>query len=107
MTITCSGASKVSFQYALSKNKISNSLYTFKNNFSTNYSDKSIIFLRYFFNGELDRGQVLLDDFCKRTSPYSCDVNPTSYDAFQKSVDKLHPFGNYYFDDKGGFFYKG
>jgi hypothetical protein len=25
------------------------------------------------------------------------------YNVFQTTVDDLHPFGNYYFDDMGGF----
>ena len=48
-------------------------------------------------------GKKYLEEFCKRSSPDSWDIKPMPYNVFQTTVDDLHPFGNYYFDDKGGF----
>ena len=62
-----------------------------------------MLFLRYVFNGDLNVGETYLQEFCKRSSPDSWDVEPMHYNVFQTTVDDLHPFGNYYFDDMGGF----
>ena len=62
-----------------------------------------MLFLRYVFNGDLCLGQTYLEDLCKLSSPESWDVKAMPYDVFQTNVDGLHPFGNYYFDDTGGF----
>ena len=62
-----------------------------------------MFFLRYVFNGDLSLGQTYLEDFCKRSSAESWDVKAMPYNVFQTNVDDLHPFGNYYFDDMGGF----
>ncbi len=67
------------------------------------YRGKLTLFLRYVFNGDLSLGQTYLEEFCKQSSPDSWDVKPMSYDVFQTTTDGLHPFGNYYFDDMGGF----
>ena len=64
---------------------------------------KTTLFLRYVFNGNLSVGETYLEELCKRSSPDSWDVKPMPYKVFQTTVDDLHPFGNYYFDDKGGF----
>lgn len=61
------------------------------------------VFIRYTFNGDINLGQTYLDEFCKLSSPCSWDVKAMPYNAFQTTVDDLHPFGNYYFDDMGGF----
>jgi hypothetical protein len=67
------------------------------------YRGKLMLFLRYVFNGDLNVGETYLQEFCKRSSPDSWDVEPMHYNVFQTTVDDLHPFGNYYFDDMGGF----